>query len=320
MDSFEFNKIAGAVLGTALFVMALSIISEMIYEPVEPAKPGYVVAIAAPEPAHGAAAAAAAAPIAARLQAASATAGADVAKKCVACHTLLKGEPAKVGPNLFGIVGDHAAHQPGFSYSMAMVARRDQGFAWSYDNLDAFLAAPKQFIPDTAMGFAGLPKPADRADVIAYLRELSDMPIPLPPPPAPVAAAASGAPPAQVAAVAPGAPPAPGVQAGNAANGEVVAKRCVACHTLMKDQPARIGPNLWGIVGASAAHQGDYAYSEAMLAEKAKGLKWTSDKLDQFLTAPKTFVPETKMSFAGLPMPEDRADVIAYLRTLADKP
>jgi len=304
MDSFEFNKIAGAVLGTALFVMAISIISEIIYEPAAPAKPGYVVAIAAPQPSPGDAGAAIA-PIAARLQTASATSGADVAKKCLACHTLMKGEPAKVGPNLFGIVGDHAAHQAGFGYSMAMATRRDQGFVWTYDNLDHFLTAPKMFIPDTAMGFVGLPKPADRADVIAYLRTLSDNPLPLPPPPV------------QVAAVA---PPAVVANVGDAVNGEMVARRCLVCHTLMKDQPARIGPNLWGVVGASAAHQGDFAYSDAMLAEKAKGLKWNPDNLDQFLTAPKTFVPDTKMTFAGLPDSKERADVIAYLRTLADKP
>jgi len=148
MDSFEFNKIAGAVLGTALFVMALSIVSEMIYEPAAPAKPGYVIAIVEPERAPaGGAGGDSVAPIAARLQTASVTSGAEIAKKCLACHTLMKGEPAKVGPNLFGIVGDHAAHQAGFSYSMAMVSRRDQGFTWSYDNLDAFLAGPKRSFP-----------------------------------------------------------------------------------------------------------------------------------------------------------------------------
>ena len=76
MDSFEFNKIAGAVLGTALFVMALSIVSEMIYEPAAPAKPGYVIAIAEPERAPaGGAGGESVAPIAARLQTASATSG-----------------------------------------------------------------------------------------------------------------------------------------------------------------------------------------------------------------------------------------------------
>ncbi len=309
MDSFEFNKIAGAVLGTALFVMALSIVSEMIYEPAAPAKPGYVIAIVEPERAPtGGAGGDSVAPIAARLQTASVTSGAEIAKKCVACHTLMKGEPAKVGPNLFGIVGDHAAHQAGFSYSMAMVSRRDQGFTWSYDNLDAFLAGPKRFIPDTAMGFVGLPKPEDRADVVAYLRTLSDNPVPLP------------APPAQVAAATPPSPPAAAAVVGDVANGEMVARRCLACHTLMKDQPARIGPNLWGVVGAPAAHQPDFAYSDAMLAEKSKGLTWTPDNLAKFLTAPKMFIPDTKMTFAGLTEPGERADVIAYLRTLADKP
>jgi cytochrome c len=181
MDSFEFNKIAGAVLATALGVMALSIISETIYAPAPAKTPGYIIAVAAtPPPSAGASAAPAVEPIAVRLASASLDNGADIAKKCLACHTLMKDQPAKVGPNLFGVLGGPSAHMEGFKYSDAMLAEHSMGLTWTYANLDQFLTAPKTFIPGTAMGFAGLPSPKDRADVIAYIRTLSDNPIPLP--------------------------------------------------------------------------------------------------------------------------------------------
>jgi cytochrome c len=183
MDSFEFNKIAGAVLGTGLFILALSITSEMIYEPVEAHTPGYAVAIEdGPGEGDGGPAGPAvpAEPIAVRLASANASIGESVAKKCVACHTLLRDQAAKVGPNLWGVVGAPAGHQTTFKYSEALLSEKAKGLAWSYENLDRFLAAPKVFMPGTAMSFAGLPKPEDRADVIAYLRTLSDSPPPLP--------------------------------------------------------------------------------------------------------------------------------------------
>jgi cytochrome c len=205
MDSFEFNKIAGAVLGTALFVMALSIVSEILYEPAEAHAPGYVVAIAE-GPGAGTARGLVTpggpmTPIAMRLASADVANGEAIGKKCVACHTLAKDQPAKVGPNLWGMVGGPAAHQPSFKYSDAMLAEKAKGLTWTYENLDQFLASPKMLIPGTAMGFVGLPKPEDRADVIGYLRTLADNPLPLPSPttaaavraPATAAPAAAGA-------------------------------------------------------------------------------------------------------------------------------
>jgi cytochrome c len=178
MDSFELNKILGAILATCLFLLVTSFTASAIFAPVMPAKPGFEIAVK--EEAHGGgkeAAAAPSEPIEKLLQTASVEKGAAAAKKCAACHTFEKGGPNRVGPNLFGIVERARASEAGFNYSAAMKAK---GGKWSYDDLNKFIANPKGFVPGTAMGFAGIPKDSERADVIDYLHTLADSPVPLP--------------------------------------------------------------------------------------------------------------------------------------------
>ncbi|MBB5753183.1 c-type cytochrome [Prosthecomicrobium pneumaticum] len=210
MDSFELNKIVGAVLFTLLVTMSLGIVAEAIYTPEEPEKPGFAIEVPEEQAAGGTQTAAAEeTPIAVLLASASAEAGADVAKKCVSCHTFGKGEPAKVGPNLYGVVTGPIAHMAGFKYSAIFTEKHEAGDTWTYENLNHFLHNPKGFAPGTAMGFAGLKKDSERANMIAYLRSLSDNPPPLPTPEAAPAAEQ----PAQVGAEpAEGAPPAEGTQ------------------------------------------------------------------------------------------------------------
>ena len=176
MDSFELNKILGAILGTCLVLLVTSFTAGAIFAPNKPQKPGFE--IAAKEETHGEKAAAPAAePIEKLLQTASIQKGEAAAKKCAACHTFAKGDRNGVGPNLYGIVGDHKGEGRGFNFSAAMKAK---GGSWTIDDLNQFIANPRGFVPGTAMGFAGIPRDTERADLLAYLNSLSDKPAPLP--------------------------------------------------------------------------------------------------------------------------------------------
>lgn len=183
MNSYV-NMGVGALLGTVFVLMSVSIASEGIFHSEVPEKEGFaIVAEASGEAEAGAETAAAATPIAVLLASADATAGEAVFKKCVSCHTGEKGGANKVGPNLFGLVERPIATHEGFGYSAAIKDFSKGGtVTWTYDNLNHFLTAPKKFIAGTAMGFAGLKKDDERANLIAYLRTLADTPVALPDP------------------------------------------------------------------------------------------------------------------------------------------
>jgi cytochrome c len=183
MDSWEWNKIVGAILGTCLFVLIVKLASESIFEVPPPAKPGYVVeGVREASTSSGAEAAPveeALPDFGTVLPAASVSAGQQVAVRCQQCHNLDKGGPNNIGPNLWGIVGRARATHPGFDYSSAMMSSHEP---WTYENLFRYLKSPATMVPGTKMSFAGLRSATDRINLLAYLRTLGDTPAPIPPP------------------------------------------------------------------------------------------------------------------------------------------
>lgn len=181
MDSFTLNKAAGAVLMVLILTMGVGIVSDVIFHPTIPGKPGYEIVVESAQDATSTVQAEPdVVPISERLLAASASDGANVAKKCAACHTFNEGGENKSGPALWDIVGRKPGGHDGFRYSSAMASYGEANPEWTYESLDNFLAAPKKYIDGTSMGFAGLRRPEERANMIAYLREQSGAPKPLP--------------------------------------------------------------------------------------------------------------------------------------------
>ncbi len=178
MDSFELNKILGALLFTCLIVLSLNITAGAVFSPHKPAKPGYDIAVPEQEAAGPAAGPAEPEqPIATLLAKADPKTGANAVKKCATCHTFNKGEPNRVGPNLWGVVGRDKATVSSFAYSDSL---KNKGGKWTFEDLNAFLLNPKGFAPGTKMSYAGDRRATDRANIIAYLNQQSDNPQPMP--------------------------------------------------------------------------------------------------------------------------------------------
>ena len=335
MDSWEWNKIAGAVLGTLMFVLVVKIATTRSSKCRRPPSPA-MWSKACPRPAP----AAAAAPVAEALPdcgtvlpKADVAAGKEVSARCEQCHDLTKGGPNKIGPNLWGIVGRARATHPGFDYSSAM--RRTT--TWTYDELFEYLKSPAGMVPGTKMSFAGLPSAQDRINLIAYLRTHADTPAAIPAPRLQGAAPAAAAPAA--------AAPAAGSATPCSRRHDESAGRCCACRRFIgtrhracrrgprqtgcRARPAMprshqgwteqhvLGSNLWDVVNRPRASHPGYDYSTAMAA---KHDPWTYANLFTYLKQPQMMVPGTKMTFAGIPSDKDRTDLIGYLRTLSDKP
>jgi cytochrome c len=182
MDSFEFNKFAGAILFTLLATLGVGILAEELFTPHHGEKPGYEVAVAeGGEAGEAEAEVKEVVEIPVLLASADIAGGEKVAKKCLACHSFEDGGANKVGPALYDVVGREIASVPDFAYSDALKEHANaEGSTWTYDNLFHFIANPKNFVPGTKMAFAGIRKPAELADLMAYLQSLSGSPVPFP--------------------------------------------------------------------------------------------------------------------------------------------
>jgi len=462
--SQEINKIAAAVLTAGVIGMLSGFVADQLYHVDESDTLAYKVALPESDtPAPAAPAKPTLEPVAPLLASASVSKGENIAKQCSACHSFDKGGPTKVGPNLYEIVDAKIAEgRDGYDFSDGLKTKAEEvGGTWTYANLNGFLHDPRAWAPGTRMSYNGVKKVGDRADLIAYLRSLSDSPAPLPTAaeikadekaeepakeasaagttssdatsgtaatsesaekpadskdetaktddtsetaakaddskPAETAAAASGgsgeektetaakaddskpaetkaaasggsgeektetaakaddSKPAETASSATAASSAGASEAkseqtasadtsassgdttaaaasggsaklselgqmiadANATKGKQVARQCVACHSFEQGGPNKIGPNLYGVLGETAGQgHGGFNFSSAMKEKGASGFKWTYKNLNDYLENPRGVVPGTRMTYAGLRKAQDRADVIAYIRSL----
>ncbi len=181
MNSFTFNKVAGAVLASLLVMVGVHTGVNLFYpKGTENLSKGKIVV--APETASAPAEPAAPKPeekeppVETLLASANAEAGQNAAKACGACHNWTKGAGAKIGPELYGVVGRDIGKAPGFSYSSAL---QTKGGKWTFDNLYEWIKDPKAFAPGNKMTFPGVKDPKERANIIAFLDKQSDSPVPL---------------------------------------------------------------------------------------------------------------------------------------------
>lgn len=205
------NTIAGWVLAGCGAALGLSIVGGMLFHGERPEKMGYAIEGVVEEGAGGAAAEV---PIASLLPTADPAKGAEVFKKCAACHTINQGGANGIGPNLYATLGEAIAQgKGGFAFSDAL---KSVGGTWDFDKMNAWLTSPRKFANGTKMTFAGLGNAQDRANVIAYLNQQgSNLPLPA----APAAGAAAPAETANEAAVENGADTADIANEGTPASG-----------------------------------------------------------------------------------------------------
>ena len=292
----RFNTTAGWVLFSGIVALGLASFSGKVFhanKAERPEKMGYEIAGVVHSGGEGAAAAE---PFEALLAKGDVAKGEATFKKCQSCHTANQGGANGIGPNLFGIVGDKKAEgRGGFAFSDAL---KSKGGTWDWASLNEWLTNPKAYAPGTKMSFAGLPDGQERANVMLYLNSLgSNLPLPAVPAAAAAPAGAAGTP----------------VAAADPAKGEQSFKKCQSCHTINQGGANGIGPNLFALAGDKKAEgRGGFAFSDAL---KAKGGVWDDASLDAWLTNPRAFAPGTKMSFAGLSDAQERANVIADIKS-----
>ncbi len=196
MDNRQ-NIIAMMGLGAAIVALGATLVSTEFFKSERPEKMGYVVE-GVEETGEGGGAAAVKVDIGTMMASAEETKGAEVFKKCASCHTIAQGGANGIGPNLWATLGEEIGKgKGGYAFSDALSGK---GGKWDFASMDAWLTSPKAFAPGTKMSFAGISKPEDRANLLAYLNSQgSNLPMPTP---APTAAPAGEAPAADNAAAA----------------------------------------------------------------------------------------------------------------------
>ena len=340
MSSIEFTKMAMAAFIAGIVALSAGMIASALVSPTQLEENVFIVDLGEDAAPAVEDVVDEAPSIGVLLASADAGSGEGLSRACSACHSFDKGGASGIGPNLWDIVNRPLAAADGYSYSSAL---SDKGGEWSYEALDGFLAAPRDWASGTKMSYAGMRSPEDRADLIAWLASLSDGGAPefAPPPEAEAAvepeaeAGAEAAPEAAVetapaeesvaevavetetVAEAPGSQLAALLAAADADAGERLSRACAACHSFNNGGGSRIGPNLWDIVNRPLASADGYSYSSAL---SDKGGAWSYEALDGYIAAPRDWASGTKMSYAGMRSPEDRANLIAWLRSLSDSP
>lgn len=208
--------------------------------------------------------------------------GKKVAKKCKACHTMKEGGRNKLGPALYGVLGSKAASVEGYKYSKAL---KKSGIVWDEHTFNDFITKPRKVVKGTKMSFGGVKKATQRADLLAYFKTLGAKEVD----------ATEGI-------------------VGSIEGGKKVAKRhCTVCHSFDKGGKVVFGPNLFGIAGKPAAAVEGYRYSKAL---KNSGLIWTEKNVIAFMSNPEQFVKGTTARFPGLKSAKDKADIVAYIKSL----
>ena len=181
MDSFELNKIIGAVLLTALIVIGIGKFTDILFHVEKPKESAYKVEglEVATSTASGqeTVKVVEAVDIKALLAMGDIAHGEKVFKKCSACHMIAAGGKNMIGPNLWSVIGRQAGIVSDYKYSKAMIA---YGKKWSFEEMNSYLVKPQAYIKGTKMAFAGLRKEKDRASVILYMNSKSDSPKALP--------------------------------------------------------------------------------------------------------------------------------------------
>jgi cytochrome c len=183
MDAFERNKISGAILSALLLIVSINVFTNAFFEK----HPGHGVGYELPSDNSSGAASEKGSkteeptvPLPVLLAKADPARGEKALSKCKACHSFEKGGPNRVGPNLYDIINRTMGAAVGFNYSSAFKAKNEEKAVWTFEAIDNYLKNPKAYIKGTNMAFAGISKAEERADLIAYLRGLSDNPASLP--------------------------------------------------------------------------------------------------------------------------------------------